>query len=159
MEPVKLWLQRNLKGDPILWGIVLLFSFISIAVVYSATGTLAYKKMGGNTEYFLFKHTGLIFVGLGFMWLAHRIDYRYYSRCRCTRCCFGAAAAVHLFHGLEHQRGLALAHHSGYQPNLPAFGLSQAGPDFSPGQHAQPAAAARAGFQDDAVARNAVGGY
>ena len=73
-------LQRNLKGDPILWAIVLLFSFISIAVVYSATGTLAYKKMDGNTEHFLFKHTGLILVGLGFMWLAHRIDYRLYSR-------------------------------------------------------------------------------
>lgn len=80
MEPVKLWLQRNLKGDPVLWGIVILFSLISIAVVYSATGTLAYKKMGGNTEYFLIKHTGLILVGLVFMWGAHRIDYRYYSR-------------------------------------------------------------------------------
>lgn len=80
MEPVKLWLQRNLKGDPILWAIVLLFSFISIAVVYSATGTLAFKKMDGNTEHFLFKHSSLIFVGLGFMWAAHRVDYRYYSR-------------------------------------------------------------------------------
>ncbi|RSK33861.1 FtsW/RodA/SpoVE family cell cycle protein [Hymenobacter metallilatus] len=80
MEPITNWLRQNLKGDPVLWGIVLLFSFISIAVVYSATGTLAYKKMGGNTEYFLIKHTGLIFVGLFFMWLAHRIDYRYYSR-------------------------------------------------------------------------------
>ncbi|TYZ07667.1 cell division protein FtsW [Hymenobacter lutimineralis] len=77
---IKSWLQRNLKGDPVLWGIVILFSLISIAVVYSATGTLAYKKMGGNTEYFLVKHTGLIFVGLFFMWLAHRIDYRHYSR-------------------------------------------------------------------------------
>ncbi|GAA4381856.1 FtsW/RodA/SpoVE family cell cycle protein [Hymenobacter koreensis] len=80
MEPVKIWLEKNLKGDPVLWGIVLLFSFISIAVVYSATGTLAYKKMGGNTEYFLIKHTGLIGVGLFFAWLAHRIDYRHYSR-------------------------------------------------------------------------------
>ncbi|TGE25322.1 cell division protein FtsW [Hymenobacter aquaticus] len=80
MDPIKTWLQRNLKGDPILWAIVILFSFISIAVVYSATGTLAYKKMSGNTEYFLFKHTSLIVVGLAFMWLAHRIDYRYYSR-------------------------------------------------------------------------------
>jgi cell division protein FtsW len=80
MEPVKLWLQRNLKGDPILWAIVLLFSFISIAVVYSATGTLAYKKMDGNTEAFLIKHTGLILVGLFCMWLAHTVDYRYYSR-------------------------------------------------------------------------------
>ena len=77
---MKDWLQRNLKGDPILWAIVLLFSFISIAVVYSATGTLAYKKMDGNTEAFLFKHSSLIFLGLGCMWLAHRIDYRHYSR-------------------------------------------------------------------------------
>ncbi|RTQ45423.1 cell division protein FtsW [Hymenobacter gummosus] len=79
MEPVKNWLQRNLKGDPVLWGIVIVFSLISMAVVYSATGTLAYKK-DRYTEYFLFKHTGLIFVGLFFAWLAHRIDYRHYSR-------------------------------------------------------------------------------
>ncbi|GAB3730265.1 FtsW/RodA/SpoVE family cell cycle protein [Hymenobacter agri] len=77
---MKDWLQRNLKGDPILWAIVLLFSFISIAVVYSATGTLAYKKMNGNTEAFLFKHSSLIFLGLACMWLAHRVDYRHYSR-------------------------------------------------------------------------------
>jgi len=79
-QSVKAIFQRSLKGDPILWAIVLLFSFISIAVVYSATGTLAYKKMDGNTEHFLFKHTGLILMGLGFMWLAHRVDYRLYSR-------------------------------------------------------------------------------
>lgn len=79
MDIITNWLRQNLKGDPILWGIVLLFSFISIAVVYSATGTLAYKKMDGNTEYFLFKHTSLIVVGLGFMWGAHRLDYRHYS--------------------------------------------------------------------------------
>ncbi len=80
MEMLTNWLRKNLKGDPILWGIVVLFSLISIAVVYSATGTLAYKSRGGNTEYFLMKHTGLIFVGLLFMWLAHRVDYRHYSR-------------------------------------------------------------------------------
>ena len=80
MELIKNWLQRNLKGDPILWAIVLLFSFISIAVVYSATGTLAYKKMNGNTEAFLIKHTSLILLGLFFMWAAHRVNYRHYSR-------------------------------------------------------------------------------
>jgi cell division protein FtsW len=77
---IKQWLQQNLKGDAVLWGIVLAFSLISVAVVYSATGTLAYKKMEGNTEYFLFKHSFLILVGLGFMWAAHKIDYRYYSK-------------------------------------------------------------------------------
>ena len=78
------WLQRNLKGDPILWAIVILFSLISVAVVYSATGTLAYRQelhgRGGSVEYIALKHTSLILAGLGLMWLAHRIDYRHYSR-------------------------------------------------------------------------------
>ncbi|RAU81665.1 FtsW/RodA/SpoVE family cell cycle protein [Pontibacter arcticus] len=77
---IKQWLQKNMKGDPVLWGIVIAFSLISVAVVYSATGTLAYKSKEGNTEYFLFKHTTLILVGLAFMWLAHKLDYRYYSK-------------------------------------------------------------------------------
>jgi cell division protein FtsW len=80
VDPIKLWLRRNLQGDPVLWGIVILFSLISIAVVYSATGTLAYKRQSGNTEYFLFKHTSLILAGLVFMWWAHRLNYRYYAR-------------------------------------------------------------------------------
>ena len=78
------WLQRNLKGDPILWAIVILFSLISIAVVYSATGTLAYRQemhgRSGSVEGIALKHAGLIFIGLGLAWLAHRIDYRHYSR-------------------------------------------------------------------------------
>ncbi|GAA4301337.1 FtsW/RodA/SpoVE family cell cycle protein [Nibribacter koreensis] len=80
MTEVKNWLRDNLKGDPILWGIVLSFSLISIAVVYSATGTLAYKKMSGNTEYYLFKHSSLIILGLAFVWLAHKVNYKYYAK-------------------------------------------------------------------------------
>ena len=86
MEPTHrlTWLQRNLKGDPILWAIVILFSLISIAVVYSATGTLAYRQelhgRSSSVEGIALKHTSLILAGLGLMWLAHRIDYRHYSR-------------------------------------------------------------------------------
>ena len=73
-------LEKYLKGDPIIWFIVILLSVLSIFVVYSATGTLAYRHMAGNTEYYLMKHT--LLVGLSFfaMWGAHKIDYRYYSR-------------------------------------------------------------------------------
>ena len=94
---VKLWLRENLKGDPILWGIVIAFSLISIAVVYSATGTLAYKKMSGNTEYFLFKHTSLIIVGLAFMWFAHKVNYRYYSRLSLLALCLSAPLLLFTF--------------------------------------------------------------
>ena len=41
---IKIWVDRNLKGDPVIWAIVLALSILSILVVYSATGTLAYKK-------------------------------------------------------------------------------------------------------------------
>ena len=80
MNEIKNWAYRNLKGDPVIWFIVLILSLFSILVVYSATGSLAYKMMNGNTEYYLIKHSILVVVSLGAIWIAHRIDYRYYSR-------------------------------------------------------------------------------
>lgn len=77
---VKAWIHKNLKGDPVIWGIIFILSLISIAVVYSAIGSLAYKKMGGDTEHYLFKHSLLVIAGLVCMWLAHKLDYKYYSR-------------------------------------------------------------------------------
>lgn len=80
MNAVKDWAYRNLKGDPVIWFIVLILSLFSILVVYSATGSLAYKMMEGNTEYYLIKHS--VLVGLSFLaiWVAHKVDYRYYSK-------------------------------------------------------------------------------
>ena len=80
MNEVKNWAYRNLKGDPVIWFIVLILSLFSILVVYSATGSLAYKMMDGNTEYYLIKHAVLVLVSLLAIWLAHKINYRYYSK-------------------------------------------------------------------------------
>lgn len=76
---IKDWADRNLKGDPVIWGIVLALSIISILVVYSATGTLAYRYMEGNTEHYLIRHGFLVILSLLAMWGAHKIDYRYYA--------------------------------------------------------------------------------
>lgn len=76
----KSWIERYLKGDPIIWFIVILLSVLSIFVVYSATGTLAYRRMEGNTEYYLLKHSLLVLMSFFAMWVAHKLDYRYYSR-------------------------------------------------------------------------------
>jgi len=80
MSVVKEWAYKNLKGDSIIWGVVIVLSLFSIVVVYSATGTLAYKMKGGDTEYYLVKHAALVFLSLFSMWIIHKIDYRYYSR-------------------------------------------------------------------------------
>ena len=80
MNEIKNWAYKNLKGDPVIWFIVLILSLFSILVVYSATGSLAYKMTDGNTEYYLIRHTVLVVVSLIAIWLAHKIDYRYYSK-------------------------------------------------------------------------------
>jgi cell division protein FtsW len=80
MVALKAWGQKNLQGDPVIWAIIFTFSLLSIAVVYSAIGSLAYRKMAGDTEHYLIKHSMLVFLSLGIMWLAHKLDYRYYSK-------------------------------------------------------------------------------
>lgn len=79
LAKIKIWVDKNLQGDPVIWVIVFLLSLISIVVVYSSIGTLAYKH-SVSTESYLLKHTFMVFLGLGAMWLAQRVDYRYYSK-------------------------------------------------------------------------------
>lgn len=79
MGRVKEWTDKHLQGDPIIWAVVIALSLLSILVVYSATGTLAFKRMS-NPESYLIKHTLLIGLGLLGMWVAHKIDYRYFYK-------------------------------------------------------------------------------
>ena len=78
MEKLKKWADEHLQGDKVIWAVVIALSAISILVVYSSIGTLAYRKDGG-TESYLLRHTFMIILGLAIMWVAHRIDYKYYS--------------------------------------------------------------------------------
>ena len=66
------------KGDRWIWLIVILLSIWSLLAVYSATGTLAYKK-GVASEQFLIKHLVMIVGGLALMYFSHLLDYRYYA--------------------------------------------------------------------------------
>ena len=51
------------KGDRVIWVVLLLLSLISLLIVYSSTGALAYRQASGNTMYFLVRQ--LFFIGLG----------------------------------------------------------------------------------------------
>src|SRR6188508_677423 len=79
MNKFKEWIDKNLQGDRVIWAVVFALSIISVMVVYSSIGTLAYKRTA-SPESFLIKHTMTVMVGLAAMWFAHRVDYRYYSR-------------------------------------------------------------------------------
>jgi cell division protein FtsW len=79
MKKFKEWSDKNLQGDPVIWAVVFALSLISILVVYSSIGTLAYKRTV-SPEMYLVKHTFYVGIGLAAMWLAHKVDYRYYSK-------------------------------------------------------------------------------
>lgn len=79
MKKLKDWADNNLQGDRVIWAVVFALSLISILVVYSSVGTLAFKR-STSAEMYLVKHTFMVFLGLAAMWVAHKIDYRYYSK-------------------------------------------------------------------------------
>ena len=76
---LKDWFALNLKGDPYIWMIVIALACFSSVAVYSATGPLAYIAKGGNTEYFLLKHLMAVVLGLLSVYLAHKVDFRWYG--------------------------------------------------------------------------------
>ena len=71
-------LLHKTQGDRWIWLIVILLSLWSLLAVYSATGTLAYKK-GVGSEQFLLKHLVMIVGGFVLMYYSHKLDYRYYA--------------------------------------------------------------------------------
>ncbi len=74
------WLFSFLKGDRIIWIVVILLCFFSLLAVYSSTGTLSYKYQSGNTEHYLYKHAKIFLISFVLLFVAHKIKYTYYSR-------------------------------------------------------------------------------
>jgi cell division protein FtsW len=72
-------LLERTKGDRWIWIIILLLSMISIMVVYSATGAIAYKKGISVEKYLLFKHVIFVILGVVMIYIAHLLDYKYYA--------------------------------------------------------------------------------
>lgn len=69
-----------LKGDKVIWVIVLLLSLLSILVVYSSVVTLAHKYKQGNTESYLIKHALTLGGSIFIMYIVHKLKYTLFSR-------------------------------------------------------------------------------
>ncbi|MNK12352.1 Lipid II flippase FtsW [compost metagenome] len=67
------------KGDRWIWLIIILLSLISILTVYSATGTYAYKTGKTVEKILLTKHLIFVVMGIGMIYIAHLLDYKYYA--------------------------------------------------------------------------------
>ena len=82
-KPLQGWrwvIEKNAGGDKVIWGLAVLLTIASLLVVYSATGSLAYKNYQGNTEFYLFKQVFFIVIGFAFIYFLHKVNYNVYSK-------------------------------------------------------------------------------
>ncbi len=73
-------IRRYIKGDRIIWIVVMILLVISLLSVYSSTGSLAYQHRAGNTFFYLFRQLKFIVLGLLIIFFVHLIPYKVFSR-------------------------------------------------------------------------------
>ena len=69
-----------LKGDKVLWMVIILISLLSVFPVYSASSNLEYIVNNGTTTGHVLKHIVFIFIGLGIMRFVGTIKYEYIGK-------------------------------------------------------------------------------
>lgn len=72
-------LLTYMQGDRPIWIVVILFAILSTVTVYSAAGSLAFRFRGGNAEYYLLNRFMILMLGLAFMFVVHRMPYKWFS--------------------------------------------------------------------------------
>ncbi len=71
---------KYFKGDRVIWIVLMFLSILSLLIVYSATGALAYRVHGGNTIHYLIRQVFFIGMGLGVILLmVNVIPVKFYS--------------------------------------------------------------------------------
>ena len=73
-------IATELRGDRVLWAIIILLSMISMVAVYSAVANLAYRNSGGAVNGYIFKHGVILGFGLVIVYIGHLLAYTKYSR-------------------------------------------------------------------------------
>lgn len=72
-------LLQKIKGDRVIWSVVLVLSLFSLLAVYSATGSLAWRN-DKSSGFYLIKQLFFLGAGLVIIFLIHRINYTRFAR-------------------------------------------------------------------------------
>ncbi len=62
---MELFSLKLFKGDRVIWIVLMLLSLLSLLIVYSSTGALAYRVASGNTFYYLIRQIFFLGAGIG----------------------------------------------------------------------------------------------
>lgn len=70
---------KEIKGDRVIWIVVIMLCIISLLSVYSSTVSLSMAKKG-NTEHFFIRHLMIWIAGFGLLYATHLVRYTFFSR-------------------------------------------------------------------------------
>jgi len=73
-------IEKYLKGDKVIWTIIILLSLYSIVMAYSSSSNLAFRISGGNVAPYVIKHTLIIIIGIVLIIYLQFFPYKYFSR-------------------------------------------------------------------------------
>jgi cell division protein FtsW len=73
-------IEKYLKGDKVIWTIIILLSLYSIVMAYSSSSNLAFRISGGNVAPYVIKHTLIIVIGIVLIIYLQFFPYKYFSR-------------------------------------------------------------------------------
>jgi cell division protein FtsW len=73
-------IEKYIKGDKVIWTIIILLSLYSIVMAYSSSSNLAFRISGGNVAPYVIKHTLIIIIGIVLIIYLQFFPYKYFSR-------------------------------------------------------------------------------
>ena len=64
------FVEKYIKGDRVIWTVIILLSLYSLVMAYSASSNLAFRIAGGNVAPYLMKHLVILLIGIKFAMVA-----------------------------------------------------------------------------------------
>ena len=57
------FIEKYLKGDKVIWTVIILLSLYSIIMAYSSSSNLAFRIAGGNVAPYIVQSSGTVLLG------------------------------------------------------------------------------------------------
>ncbi len=73
-------IDKYIKGDKVIWTIIVILSLYSIVMAYSSSSNLAFRIAGGNVTPYLMKHILIMVLGILLIIYLQFFNFRYFSR-------------------------------------------------------------------------------
>lgn len=77
---MKLSLKNLIKGDKVIWVVVVILILMSLLVVYSASESYANRHYSGKNAYVLLRHLSMLLLGFVAMFFTSMVNYKRFSR-------------------------------------------------------------------------------